>query len=235
MTNLGTDNRQMRPVRIQRNYSPQAEGSALIAFGNTQVICTASVTDEQPRWLRGSPKGWVTAEYAMLPRATNERSRRERNGISGRSQEIQRLISRSLRQAVSLEALRGYTIALDCDVIRADGGTRTASITGACIALADAVKSIQDLKTAPFKRLVAAVSVGIVDGQPVMDMNYAQDSSADVDMNLVVAEDGELIEIQGTGENSGFSRNQMNEMIDLALAGCEQLFERQRQALAGDD
>ena len=236
---MSTDNsknpNQMRPVSLERHYSPQAEGSVLVTFGRTQVLCTATVEDSQPRWLKGTSKGWVTAEYAMLPRATASRTQRERRGATGRSQEIQRLIGRSLRQSVSLEGLRGYSLIIDCDVLRADGGTRTASITGACVALADAARGIVDLKQDPFKRLVAAISVGMVKGVPVLDMDYHQDSNADVDLNLVAAEDGEIIEVQGTGEARGFSRQQLDDMLDLGLAGCQELFELQRQALAETD
>ena len=222
---------QMRPVHIERGCSPQAEGSALVSFGDTRVLCTASLEDRQPPWLRGTPRGWVTAEYAMLPRATATRTNRERRGISGRSQEIERLIGRALRQAVSLEALRGYTLTLDCDVLNADGGTRTAAITGACVALAEAIGAIPDLAESPFRRLVSAVSVGVVEGVPVLDMDYARDSVAEVDLNLVLAEDGEVIELQATGERSGFNRSQLDQMMDMGTRGCEALFEVQRRSL----
>ncbi|RRJ82536.1 ribonuclease PH [Aestuariirhabdus litorea] len=228
---------QMRPVRITRHYTKHAEGSVLIEFGDTKVICTASVENSVPRFLKGKGQGWITAEYGMLPRSTGSRMDREatRGKQGGRTLEIQRLIGRSLRAAIDLRLLGEYTITLDCDVIQADGGTRTASITGACVALVDALRSLQRskaIKTDPLKQMVAAVSVGIYEGQPVLDLDYPEDSRAETDMNVVMTATGGLIEVQGTAEGEAFSREQMNAMLALAEKGIGELFELQRQALA---
>ncbi|MGI9345248.1 MAG: ribonuclease PH [Gammaproteobacteria bacterium] len=227
------DQNQIRPVSIERGFSPHAEGSALIQIGLTQILCTATVDDTQPRWLKGTPSGWVTAEYAMLPRATHSRVQRHKAQNSGRSHEIQRLISRSLRQAVDLEDLRGYTITVDCDVLVADGGTRTGAITGGCVALFEAISKISDLSTKPARSLVSAISVGYSKGRILLDMDYKQDSTADVDLNLVINESGEIIEVQATGERKAFSREQLDSMLNVGQEGCRQLFIEQRKALAG--
>lgn len=228
---------QIRPVNITRHYTKHAEGSVLISFGETKVLCTASIEEGVPRFMKGQGKGWITAEYGMLPRATHSRNLREaaKGKQSGRTQEIQRLIARSLRAAVDLQQLGEFTIILDCDVIQADGGTRTASITGACIALADALHHLIEkniLKTNPMKGLVAAISVGIVEGRPVCDLEYEEDSIAETDMNVVMTQDGKIIEIQGTAEGEPFSHSDMLTMIDLASNGIRQLIEIQKEALA---
>jgi ribonuclease PH len=218
------------------------EGSVLVDFGATRVLCTASVTDGVPRWLRGSGKGWVTAEYAMLPRATNTRGDREsvKGRIGGRTHEISRLIGRSLRACIDLSALGENTIVLDCDVLQADGGTRTAAITGAYVALADAVAWLagrQRLRGTPEKvlpRSVAAVSVGVVDGGARLDLCYEEDVAAAVDMNVVCTGDGDFVEVQGTGESAVFSRSELDALLDLAAAGCVDLERHQREALAGE-
>lgn len=228
---------QIRPVNIIRHYTKHAEGSVLISFGETKVLCTASVEEGVPRFMKGQGKGWITAEYGMLPRATHSRNLREaaKGKQSGRTQEIQRLIARSLRAAVDLQQLGEFTIILDCDVIQADGGTRTASITGACIALADALNHLVEknvLKTNPMKGLVAAISVGIVKGKPVCDLEYEEDSIAETDMNVVMTQDGKIIEIQGTAEGEPFSHSDMLTMVDFASNGIRQLIEIQKEALA---
>lgn len=215
---------------------PQAEGSALIEVGNTRVICTASVEDRVPPFLRNQGKGWVTAEYAMLPRATGTRTQRESSsrGPSGRTQEIQRLIGRSLRAVVDMSALGERTITLDCDVMNADGGTRTASITGAYVALLQACQKLQKdnvIKRSPIIQEVAAVSVGIVSGTPLLDLNYVEDSAAEVDMNIVCTANGKFIEVQGTAEREPFSREQMNQLLELAEKGIQQLMMFQRYAV----
>ncbi|MGD8908090.1 MAG: ribonuclease PH [Chromatiales bacterium] len=227
---------ELRPVQISRNYTKHAEGSVLVCFGDTKVICTASVDESIPRFLKGAGQGWVTAEYGMLPRSTNDRMGREaaRGKQGGRTLEIQRLIGRSLRAAVDLEALGERTITLDCDVIQADGGTRTASITGACVALADALTRTRELgllDTNPLLGMVASVSVGVFEGKPVLDLDYAEDSNAETDMNVVMNEQGGFIEVQGTAEGAAYSRDELNAMIDLAHRGIEQLVQIQRQAL----
>jgi ribonuclease PH len=222
---------ELRPIRIHRSFTRYAEGSVLIECGHTRVLCTASVEEKVPPFLLNSGRGWVTAEYAMLPRATNTRTSRERPNVSGRSQEIQRLIARSLRAAVRLDALGARTITLDCDVLQADGGTRTAAITGAMVALQDAVAWLleRDLLTAsPIERQVAAVSVGIVDGEPMLDLCYDEDSRAEVDFNVVMLDGGDLVEVQGTAEKGAFSRSLMNRMLDLAETGIGRLWEQQR-------
>ena len=227
---------ELRTIRITRNYTCHAEGSVLIEFGATKVLCNASVLEKQPPHLRGSERGWVTAEYGMLPRSTNTRTDREaaRGKQSGRTQEIQRLIGRSLRAVVNLEQLGPRTIHLDCDVLQADGGTRTASITGAYVALADAIAFLlreKKLTASPLREAVAAVSVGVYQGMPVLDLDYAEDSACDTDMNVVMTEGGGIIEVQGTAEGEPFSRAQMQAMLDLAQQGIAQLVAAQRKAL----
>ena len=226
---------QLRHTKITPNISPYAEGSALIEVGGTKVICTASVEDRVPMFMRNKGVGWVTAEYAMLPRATNTRTQRETQRPSGRTQEIQRLIGRSLRAIVDTALLGERQIMLDCDVIQADGGTRCASITGAYVALALACRRLVKnsiIKTSPIRSEVAAVSVGIISGTPILDLAYAEDSTADVDMNIVCTGRGQFIEIQGTAEREPFTREQMDEMLKLAEKGVNELFEAQRAALA---
>ncbi len=227
---------ELRAVRITRRYTRHAEGSVLIECGDTKVICTASVMERQPPHLRGTTQGWVTAEYGMLPRSTHTRTDREaaRGKQSGRTQEIQRLIGRSLRAVVDLDKLGARTIHLDCDVLQADGGTRTASITGAFVALSDAIEGLikkQLLTASPLRDHVAAISVGIYQGTPVLDLDYAEDSNCDTDMNVVMTERGGLIEIQGTAEGAPFSRAEMDALVDLAQAGIHQLIALQRAAL----
>src|ERR671929_410957 len=219
---------QLRPISITRGWSKQAEGSALIEFGNTRVLCTASVTEGVPRWLKGEGRGWVTAEYAMLPSATNTRSDREsvKGRIGGRTHEISRLIGRSLRAAVDYKALGENTIVLDCDVLQADGGPRTAAITGAYVALADAVSHLRSsgaLAGEPLTGSVAAVSVGIVDGTPRLDLHYDDDVRAATDMNVVMAGDGRFVEVQGTAEGAPFDRSQLDSLLALAEQGCAEL------------
>ena len=227
----------LREVRITRNYTRHAEGSVLVEFGDTKVLCNASVAAEVPRFLRGQGSGWITAEYGMLPRSTGSRMGREaaRGKQGGRTVEIQRLIGRSLRAAVDLKLLGEHQITLDCDVIQADGGTRTASITGACVALVDALRYMQREKmiaTDPLKNMVAAISVGIYQGEAVLDLDYPEDSNADTDMNLVMAEDGGMIEVQGTAEGVPFTEQQFAEMLALGKAGIRELIELQHKALA---
>lgn len=228
---------QVRDIKITRNYTLYAEGSVLIEFGNTKVLCNATVEETVPRFLKGQQQGWVTAEYGMLPRSTHSRTQREaaKGKQGGRTMEIQRLIARSLRAVVDLKALGERTITVDCDVIQADGGTRTASITGACVALYDAMnKLVKDgiLKTNPMKGLVAAISVGIVEGQAVCDLEYVEDSNAETDMNVVMVEDGRLVEVQGTAEGEPFSHEELLTLLDLAKQGIAQLVEAQRKALS---
>ncbi len=227
---------QLRDIRIQRHFTRHAEGSVLVCAGHTQVLCTASVEERTPPWLRGKGQGWVTAEYGMLPRATGTRNAREaaRGKQGGRTLEIQRLIGRSLRAVVDLEALGERSITLDCDVLQADGGTRTAAITGAYVALVDAINGLFDsgqIKKNPIHGHVAAVSVGIVGQQPVLDLDYAEDSSADTDLNVVMNEAGGLIEVQGTAEGHAFQRGELDAMLDLAQEGIAQLIEAQEAAL----
>ena len=228
---------QLRDIKITRKHTIYAEGSVLIEFGNTKVICTASFEKGVPRFLKGSGHGWVTAEYGMLPRSTNDRMGREatRGKQCGRTLEIQRLIGRSLRAAVNLKKLGENSIIIDCDVIQADGGTRTASITGACVALIDAIHFMQlkkIIKTDPFLQLIASVSVGIYQGSPVLDLDYLEDSNAETDVNTVMTENGGFIEIQGTAETTSFSRNEMIAMLALAQAGIDDLIVLQKQVLA---
>lgn len=238
MTMIRTDGRapdEIRPVAVQLDAAPYAEGSCLISMGATRVLCTASVELQVPGWRKGSGKGWVTAEYAMLPRATHTRSQRERGQIGGRTQEIQRLIGRSLRACVDLSGLGETTIRVDCDVLQADGGTRTASITGGALALAQACDWLVRegvVSLSPFRQLVAAVSVGIVDGVPLLDLDYSEDSRADVDMNVVALEDGGFIELQGTAERAAFPRAQLEPLLDHAERGLSLLGSTQRGALA---
>jgi len=227
---------QMRDVKISRNYTMHAEGSVLIEFGNTKVICTASVEKKVPGWLRGKRSGWVTAEYGMLPRSTGNRLRREAAGgkQGGRTMEIQRLIGRSLRAAIDLESLGENCISIDCDVIQADGGTRTASITGAYIALADAIQYMLDnkmIKKNPLFGNIASVSVGIYNGTPVLDLDYDEDSNAETDMNIVMNDADAFIEIQGTAEGHAFRQDELNAMLDLAKKGIRELIQMQMDAL----
>ena len=228
---------QLREVRITRSWLDHAEGSVLVEFGATRVLVAASVTEGVPRWRKGSGLGWVTSEYAMLPRSTHTRSDREsvRGKIGGRTHEISRLIGRSLRAVIDYQALGENTIVLDCDVLQADGGTRTASITGAYVALVDAVSWLRErgaLAGEPLLDSVAAVSVGVVDGVPVLDLDYVEDSSAEVDLNVVATGSGKFVEVQGTAEGQPFDRDVLNQLLDLGLAGCADLARLQREALA---
>ena len=227
---------QLRDIKLTRHYTKHAEGAVLVEFGDTKVLCTASVEDRTPRWLKGTGKGWVTAEYGMLPRSTGERMGREaaRGKQGGRTMEIQRLIARSLRAVIDLEALGEQMITVDCDVIQADGGTRTASITGAYVAMVDAVDHLIEkgiLSKNPIHGQVASVSVGIFDGTPVLDLDYAEDSNAETDMNVVMNDGGAYIEIQGTAEGHAFGNDELNAMLGLARHGIEQLVAKQREAL----
>ena len=228
---------QIRPIKITRNYTAYAEGSVLVEFGNTKVLCNATVEENVPRWLKGQGKGWVTAEYGMLPRATHTRNRREAASgkQGGRTMEIQRLIARSLRAVVDLKVMGEIMITVDCDVIQADGGTRTASISGASVAMADAINSLLasgKLKKNPMKGHVAAVSVGIVGAQALCDLEYVEDSAADTDMNVVMTEDGKMIEIQGTAEGEPFSHEELMQLLALANKGITDIVEAQKSALA---
>jgi len=227
---------QLRPITITRNFTCHAEGSVLIEFGNTKVICTASFDTGVPGFLRGKGTGWVTAEYGMLPRSTGSRMRREANQgkQGGRTLEIQRLIGRSLRAIVDMDALGENTIVIDCDVIQADGGTRTASITGAYVALVDAINNAKEkglITTDPLKGMIASISVGIYEGTAVLDLDYPEDSNAETDMNVVMNDEGKFIEVQGTAEGHAFSSEELNSMLDLANKGISELFEHQRSAL----
>lgn len=224
----GRANDEMRQVTFTRDFTCHAEGSVLVEFGNTKVICTASIEENVPGWMRGKGKGWVTAEYGMLPRSTHSRMRREASGgkQSGRTQEIQRLIGRSLRAVVDMEALGERQVMIDCDVIQADGGTRTASITGAYVAMYDAMQKLmkkRNLKRNPIHGQLASVSVGIYNGEPVLDLDYPEDSNAETDMNVVMNSGGHFIEVQGTAEGHAFSRTEMNGMLDLAEKGIQEL------------
>ncbi|GAB3372417.1 ribonuclease PH [Azotobacter armeniacus] len=228
---------QLRPIRITRNYTRHAEGSVLVEFGDTRVICTVSAESGVPRFLKGQGKGWLTAEYGMLPRATGERTPREasRGRQGGRTLEIQRLIGRSLRAALDMGKLGENTLYVDCDVIQADGGTRTASITGAMVALVDALAALKKrgaLKGDPLRQMVAAVSVGIYQGEPVLDLDYLEDSAADTDLNVVMTDAGGFIEVQGTAEGESFQPEELNAMLVLATQGIRELFELQRAVLA---
>lgn len=223
---------ELRKVSIENNYTKHAEGSILISFGDTKVICTASVEESVPRFLKGKGEGWVTAEYAMLPRATNTRIQRDRNKTSGRTIEIQRLIGRSIRAAVDFKKLGERTIYLDCDVIQADGGTRTASISGAFVALNIAInKLVTDgvLKENPIIENVAAISVGVIDGVPCLDLPYEEDCRADVDMNIIMTESGKIVEVQGTAEGEAFSRETLNELLDLGEKGIKEIVKIQKE------
>lgn len=227
---------QLRPICFERHYTKHAEGSVLVSFGDTKVLCNASIETGVPRWLKGQGQGWLTAEYGMLPRATGTRTQREatKGKQSGRTQEIQRLIGRSLRAMIDLKKLGENTIYVDCDVIQADGGTRTASITGACVAVVDALACFEKqgkLKSDPLIGLVSAVSVGVKDGQVLLDLDYSEDSTCDTDLNVVMTEQGSFIEIQGTAEDKPFTREQADKMLSVAQVGIEQLIQRQKQAL----
>jgi len=232
----GREPRQLRAVRITRDFTMHAEGSVLVEFGNTKVLCTASVEETLPGFLRGKGQGWITAEYGMLPRSTHTRTAREaaKGKQSGRTQEIQRLIGRSLRAITDLKALGERQITLDCDVLQADGGTRCASITGACVALHDAVNKLVaagKLPASPLRDFVAAVSVGIVGGVPVLDLDYEEDSSCDTDMNVVTTGSGGIVEVQGTAEGEPFSRAELEALLDLAQAGIAEIVDLQKGAL----
>jgi len=235
----GRSNDQLRAIKFTRNWLNNAEGSVLVEFGNTRVLCVASFTPGVPRWLVGKGEGWVTSEYAMLPRATHTRSDREsvKGKLGGRTQEISRLVGRSLRGIVDMKALGENTIVLDCDVLQADGGTRTAAITGAYVALADAIswaksKGHISESAKPLTGSVAAVSVGIINGQPILDLCYEEDVNAQTDMNIVCTGDGDFIEVQGTAEGKPFDRALLNQLLDLGAAGCKQLTKLQVDALA---
>ncbi|AUG98658.1 ribonuclease PH [Prodigiosinella confusarubida] len=237
MRPAGRSAQQIRPLKLTRNYTKHAEGSVLVEFGDTKVLCNATVEEGVPRFLKGQGQGWVTAEYGMLPRATHSRNAREaaKGKQGGRTLEIQRLIARSLRAAIDLKLLGEYTITLDCDVLQADGGTRTASITGACVALADALNGLVAsgrLKKNPLKGMVAAVSVGIVNGEAVCDLEYVEDSVAETDMNVVMTEDGRMIEVQGTAEGEPFSHEELLSLLALARGGIETIVKAQKAALA---
>lgn len=234
MRSNGRPNHALRKIRVTRNYIPNAEGSVLIEYGQTRVICTGTISDGIPVFLKGTQQGWLTAEYGMLPRATLTRTNREasRGKQGGRTLEIQRLIGRSLRAAVDLSKLSDYTITIDCDVIQADGGTRTASITGGCIALYDVIQVMLQkklIKHNPFKHFIASISVGLVEGQPLLDLDYVEDSNAATDMNIVMDEAGHFIEVQGTAEKQHFTQQQLNHMLDLAQAGIKKLIEIQKE------
>jgi ribonuclease PH len=234
----GRSNDQLREIKFTRNWLNNAEGSVLVEFGNTRVLCVASFTPGVPKWLVGKGEGWVTSEYAMLPRATHTRSDREsvKGKLGGRTQEISRLVGRSLRGIVDMKALGENTIVIDCDVLQADGGTRTAAITGAYVALADAISWAQNKghisqSAKPLRQTVAAVSVGVVSGKPTLDLCYEEDVSAETDMNIVCTGDGNFIEVQGTAEGAPFDRSLLNQLLDLGAAGCAQLTKLQKAAL----
>ncbi|HEV7837772.1 MAG TPA: ribonuclease PH [Gemmatimonadaceae bacterium] len=225
----------LRPITVERGVAPYAEGSCVISFGATRVLCTASVEEGVPGWRRGSGEGWLTAEYAMLPRATRTRTSRERAQLGGRTQEIQRLIGRSVRAMLDDFKFGEFTIKLDCDVLVADGGTRTAAITGASVAIVDAFDWMVTngmLSTTPIKRRVAAVSVGIIDGEPRLDLDYEEDVRAEVDMNVVMSSEGQFVEVQGTGEHGTFDRAQLDQLLELAIAGIRELDQIQTNSLA---
>lgn len=230
----GRANDEIRPITITRNFNKFAEGSVLIESGDTKVVCTATVDEKVPPFLRGKGQGWITAEYSMLPRATEVRNMREIFRPSGRTMEIQRLIGRALRSVVDLKAMGERTVWLDCDVLQADGGTRTAAITGAFLALADAFKGLKGKKMIennPIRNYVAAISAGIVEGQKMLDLRYVEDSQAQVDMNVVMTDEGQIVEIQGTGEAFPFTRQDMNELMDLAFKGISELIDIQKRLL----
>ena len=226
---------ELRPITFERGVAPYAEGSCLIEFGATRVLCTASVEEGVPAWRRGSGEGWLTAEYAMLPRATRTRTSRERAQLGGRTQEIQRLIGRSVRAMLDDFKFGEFTVKLDCDVLVADGGTRTAAITGACVAIVDAfdwMVSVGKLPHTPVKRRVAAVSVGVIGGEPRLDLDYDEDVGAEVDMNVVMSSEGEFVEVQGTGEHGTFGRAQLDQLLELAISGIRKLDAAQTKALS---
>ena len=225
----------MRPVTLERRVAPYAEGSCLVSFGSTRVLCTASVEEGVPGWRRGRGEGWLTAEYAMLPRATKTRTSRERSQVGGRTQEIQRLIGRSIRAMLDDFRFGEFTVKLDCDVLVADGGTRTAAITGAAVAIVDAfdwMVSNGKLDRSPIRRRVAAVSVGIIDGEPRLDLDYDEDVKAEVDMNVVMSSEGKFVEVQGTGEHGTFDRTQLDQLLELAISGIRALDTAQTKALS---
>jgi ribonuclease PH len=231
----GRDASALRPIEFERGVAPYAEGSCLITFGATQVLCACSVEDGVPGWRRGKGEGWLTAEYAMLPRATRTRTSRERSQLGGRTQEIQRLIGRSVRAMLDDFKFGEFTLKLDCDVIVADGGTRTAAITGASVAIVDAFEwmvTVGKIQRSPVKRRVAAVSVGVIDGQPRLDLDYEEDVRAEVDMNVVMSSEGKFVEVQGTGEHGTFDRVELNQLLDLAVAGIRTLDAAQTKALS---
>ena len=230
--NEDRNHNQLRDISIETNINIHAEGSALISFGNTKVICNASIENNVPRWMKNSDEGWVTGEYGMLPRSTNERMGREaaRGKQSGRTQEIQRLIGRSLRQAVDLKYLKGKTINVDCDVIQADGGTRTASITGGCVALFLAIRNHHDDQRA-IRSFIAAVSMGIKDNKILLDLNYDEDSTADTDLNIVMNDKDELIEIQGTAEDAPFSKNELSDMLEMGSSAIAEIIKKQKACI----
>jgi ribonuclease PH len=225
---------EMRPLSLERDMAPYAEGSCLVAFGDTRVLCAATVDDGVPGWRKGSGLGWITAEYAMLPRATRTRTVRERSQLGGRTQEIQRLIGRSIRAMLDDYNFGEFTVRLDCDVLQADGGTRTAAITGACVATVHAfdwMVSTGRLRTSPVRRRVAAVSVGVIGGEPRLDLDYPEDVAADVDMNVVMSSEGRFVEVQGTGEHGTFTRAELDRLLDIATAGLREIDVAQRRAL----
>jgi ribonuclease PH len=227
---------ELRRVTMETGVAPYAEGSCLVAFGDTRVLCAATVDDGVPGWRKGSGLGWLTAEYAMLPRATRTRTARERAQVGGRTQEIQRLIGRSIRAMLDDFAFGEYTIRLDCDVLQADGGTRTAAISGACVAAVQAFEWMREtgrLTASPVRRRVAAVSVGVVGGEPRLDLNYDEDVAADVDMNIVMSSEGKFVEVQGTGEHATFDRRELDLLLDLGARGIEAIDRSQRNALGG--
>jgi len=233
----GRNNAELRPISFIRRATKHAEGSVIVEFGDTRVLCTASVSKGVPRFMKGEGRGWITAEYGMLPRSTHDRMNREalRGKQGGRTLEIQRLIGRSLRSAVDLDTMGEFTITIDCDVLQADGGTRTASITGACVALVDAFQFMQDkhwIESSPLKTMVAAISVGIYQGEAVLDLDYSEDSNAETDMNVVMAEGGQFIELQGTAEKAPFSKSELNDMLALAEQGITTLIAAQKSALS---
>lgn len=232
---VGRGAEQLRPVTLERGAAPYAEGSCLVTFGKTRVLCTASVDDGVPGWRRGSGEGWLTAEYAMLPRATHTRTPRERSQLGGRTQEIQRLIGRSARAMLDDFRFGEYTVRLDCDVLQADGGTRTAAITGACVAAIDAFQWLVTtgrVVESPVRRRVAAVSVGVIGSEPRLDLEYVEDVAAAVDMNVVMSSEGRFVEVQGTGEHGTFDRAELDRLLDLAVRGVRQLDQLQQQVLS---
>lgn len=232
MRDFNRSARELRPITITRNFTTNAPGSVLMAYGNTKVLCTASINRMVPKFLKGTESGWLTAEYSLLPSATHERSPRDVHGISGRSQEIQRLIGRCLRQAIDLRQIPELTINIDCDVLQADGSTRVASITGGCIALYDALAALGDSYRGAFRQWIAAVSVGLVDADLLLDLNYQEDSAASFDFNVVINQQQQLIEIQGTAEKQAIEQTSLHTMLTLATDGCQQLILRQQRAVA---